>query len=83
LAEGCFVSPRGSDIHGAVSSSLVGESARVQAKGTFVVTFRDEGPWGDLHVTAASPATGSLAPPMVSLGRMVSVIKIEAAQLIR
>lgn len=29
-----------------VLPSLIGESARVEAKGTFVVTFRDEGPWG-------------------------------------
>ncbi len=33
-----------------VPSSLVGHSAGVEATGTFVIIFRDEGPWGELHV---------------------------------
>jgi hypothetical protein len=34
-----------------VPAALIGPSARVEASGNFVITFRDEGPWGDLHVT--------------------------------
>jgi hypothetical protein len=35
-----------------VHSSRVGHTARVEARGTFVITFRKDGPWGDLHVTS-------------------------------
>lgn len=33
-----------------IDSRLIGESARVESSGTYVINFRDEGPWGDKHV---------------------------------
>jgi hypothetical protein len=32
-------------------SILIGQTARVEASGTFVITLRHEGPWGDMHIT--------------------------------
>lgn len=31
-------------------SVLIGQPARVEASGTFVITLRHEGPWGDMHI---------------------------------
>jgi len=34
-----------------VPSTLIGAEPRVHASGTLVINFRDEGPWGTLHVS--------------------------------
>ena len=32
-------------------SVVIGQTTRVEASGTFVITLRHEGPWGDMHIT--------------------------------
>jgi hypothetical protein len=38
-------------LHIPVASALIGQSVRVDASATFVITVHDQGPWGHLHVT--------------------------------
>jgi hypothetical protein len=68
-------------------SALIGQTARVEASGTFVITLRHEGPWGmyatgevpepthDMYARATTMTAGSIVLALVALWSIAGSVK--------